>query len=130
MRLIAGALAGLVVGSTMTYWGMKFSGAIDRATLDHYTQQSIRDLEAERNATRRLAMDLARHDDDDLAVEAFLDDAEMYSFETRGYLVAGEIALKIEDGQLIRICSANGSVERDTACQDMDSEPTDAEAVQ
>lgn len=122
MKLFVGVLLGLIGGSVATFWGMKALEVVDHATLDHYTAQSLADLERERDATRIFAMILAGHDNDREAFQEYVNVVAAESFEKGHYLVAGELAVHFEGDQLIRICSAGGAADNDPACADLDQE--------
>ena len=130
MRFVFCVIVGLIVGSIATYGAMTFLNMVDHATLDHYTDQTLRGLEAERNSTRRLAMHLARTEDDSMAVEAFIGESEIRSFEKNGYLVSQGLSLYLEGGELERVCSANDWLEPDVSCQDQWSDPLETVATQ
>lgn len=120
MRLLLGVIVGLVVGAITTFWGMKALEVVDHATLDHYSQQSLQQLERERDEARIVAYFLAQDHTLEEIVAFREQQTGRESFEkSEGdatYLVAPGLALRYLDGELFEFCFEVPEESRDGDC--------------
>ncbi|MDG1419115.1 MAG: hypothetical protein P8P99_15055 [Maricaulis sp.] len=105
MRLVVGALVGLVVGATVTYWGMKFLSVVDAATLDHYTQQSLEEYRRERDGARATAYLLAQGHSVEGVFDIRAQETGREPFDKAdGYRVGSDFVLRFEGEQAAEMC--------------------------
>ncbi|MBO6728180.1 MAG: hypothetical protein JJ884_03400 [Maricaulis sp.] len=105
MQLVVGALAGLAVGATATYWGMVLLSGVDDAMLERYVQQVNQELARERDGARAIAYLLAQgHSVEEVFDIRAQETGQEPLDEVGGYRIGADFILRFEGLRATEMC--------------------------